>query len=70
MRLIGKRSLVKDIEAQVAMTTDNHSLRESLHKVRGEMMIHNGHKLILIGEGALILLCYTTTIRSVDRSTS
>lgn len=31
--LIGKRSLAKDIEAQVAMATSNHYLRESLFKV-------------------------------------
>ena len=31
--MIGKRSLVKDIEAQVAVVTSNHRLRESLHKV-------------------------------------
>ena len=31
--VIGKRSLMKDIEAQVAVVTSNDLLRKSLHKV-------------------------------------
>ena len=39
--MIGKHSLVKDKEAQVAVVRSNHHLRESLHKVNSCLNKYN-----------------------------
>ena len=64
--MIGKHSLVKDKEAQVAVVRSNHHLRESLHKVNSCLNKYN----MYTQEREHVFSCYTTAVRSNNRSTA